>query len=404
MPGIEPGEYADRRRRVLGALDGATGVVFAGQGEPMLRGSWAPSAEFRYLTGIRDEPGSAVLFDPGNDDPRRRIVLFLRPLDPERERWDGYRDEIGSALRARYGFETVMRAGALPRALTLAARRCGRLACLHPPAVYDAPVSPDLGVFRRVAERLPEARIIDRTDLLASMRAVKSEGELGLMGRAIEATAAGHAAAGRAIHPGGSERDVLHALVRAFVDAGAQDVAYTPIVGSGRNGTVLHYSSNDGPLRAGDLVVIDAGAEFQGYAADVTRTYPVSGRFAPEQREVYELVLRSQAAGIEAVRPGATLADIDAAARAVIDAGGLGDAFIHGIGHHLGLEVHDAAPEGPLRPGMVLTIEPGVYLPQRNLGVRIEDEVLVTESGARVLTGSIPKEPGEVERMVGAGR
>ena len=154
------------------------------------------------------------------------------------------------------------------------------------------------------------------------------------------------------------------------------------------------------PLADGELVVLDSGAKHAGYSADVTRTLPVSGRFTARQRELYDVVLRAQAAAIAAVRPGATLAQVDAAGRKVIADAGLGDAFIHGMGHHLGLETHDASPDAPLEVGAVITIEPGVYLPKEAIGIRIEDDVAVTEAGHEVLTPSIPRTADEVERAM----
>jgi Xaa-Pro aminopeptidase len=385
-----------RRDAVLRRLKGAAGVVLAGEGSPPLLGRWRPDFHFLYLTGLANEPGAAVLFDPTHENPDRRCVLILKPLDPETDRWDGYRDPIGSGLRGRTGFGTVQRSRWLPHLLTAAARRGKRLACLHPFAVYPAPVSPDLALFRQIAERVPGVAIEDRTGLLPSMRAVKSPAELALMRRAAAATADGFAAALRMIRPGVNEGAVAEALETAF-RAGGDGAAYNSIVGSGMNGTVLHYMDNSGPARAGDLLVIDAGASYAGYAADVTRTVPVSGRFTPEQREAYDLVLRAQAAAIKAARPGATLSDVDAAARAVIDKAGQGDAFIHGTGHPLGIEVHDVTPDGPLRAGMVITVEPGVYFPDRKMGVRIEDDILITPSGPKNLTAAIPKTVEAVE-------
>jgi Xaa-Pro aminopeptidase len=157
---------------------------------------------------------------------------------------------------------------------------------------------------------------------------------------------------------------------------------------------------NRQPLVAGDLIVIDSAARFAGYAADVTRTLPVSGKFTPEQREVYETVLRAELAAIKALRPGVTHTDVDAAARDVIERAGHGDAFIHNVGHQLGLDVHDVTPDGPLVEGMVVTIEPGIYLPDRKLGVRIEDDVLITKDGAIVLTDMIPKTIEDIERAM----
>ena len=394
---IQTPEYAARRQKVLKALNGAAAVVFAGEGAPPLLGRWRPDPQFLYLTGLENEPGAAVLFHPVAERADRRICLFLRPLNPELERWDGYREPIGSALKEKTGFETIFRASSLPALLTDAARRTKRLACLHRFSVYPAAVSPDLAAFRSVTERVPGASIEDRTELLAQMRAIKSPAELKLMRQAVAATIAGYDSALRMIRPGVSEGQIARTLELGFVEAGGDGVAYNSIVGAGMNGTVLHYMDNDAVAQEGDLLVIDAGAQCAGYAADVTRTIPVSGRFTTEQREVYEIVLRSQVAAIKAARPGAKWADVDAAARTVIDKAGFGDAFIHGIGHPLGLEVHDIAPDGPLKVGMVITVEPGVYLPDRKLGIRIEDDIFITAKGNQNLTADIPKRPEEVE-------
>lgn len=403
-PSIRTQEYADRRARLLRSLNGAVGIVFAGDHPPPYLRPWRADPQFAYLTGIDNEQGAAVLFDPTADDPKRRIVLLLKPVDPEMDRWDGYREQIGTPLRKRTGFDTVMRLSALPRLLGTAARRSKRLACLHAFAPHTAGgPSPDLAVFRKVQEKIPGVAIEDRTMLLPEMRAIKSPAELALMKRAALATGAGYRAAFATLRPGIGERDVQLAMERAYIDAGAEDTAYQSIVGSGLNGTVLHYNANNGPCNAGDLLVIDSGARFGGYACDVTRTLPVSGRYTREQRDLYTLVLRAQEAAIRAAKPGVPMWKVDRAARDVIEKAGLGDAYIHGIGHQLGMEVHDVTPDGALKPGMVVTIEPGVYLPERRVGVRIEDDILITRTGNTNLTAAIPKSIADVEAAMRAG-
>jgi Xaa-Pro aminopeptidase len=398
--GIDIREFQARRQRVLEQIKDGVAVVFSGDGAPPLSGHWEPDWNFYYLTGIRDEQGAAVLFNPKSEDPRHRCILFLRPLNPEMEAWDGYRDRVSDALKKQTGFETVMRTYHLARWLTGAARKQGRLVCLHPFAVYDAPVSADLAVFRKVVERSVGIRIEDQTTLLRAMRAVKSKGEIGMMERAAEATAAGYRAAAGAIRPGASERQVQTALEGGFLDAGASGTGYNSIVGAGLSSTVLHYSINTGVLEDGDLLLIDAGARVGGYTADVTRTFPVSGKFSREQREVYQIVLGALEAGIKACKVGARMADVDMAARRIIEKAGYGDAFIHGIGHHVGIEVHDVVPEGALKAGNIITVEPGIYLPEAKIGVRIEDDILLTSRGPRNLTGMVPKGVAEVEAMV----
>jgi Xaa-Pro aminopeptidase len=401
--GIELREYVHRREQVLKALKGAVGAVFAGKGEAPLSGRWRPHAHFLYVTGLESESDAVVLFDPTAEDVRRRCVLFLKPVDPEADRWDGYRDMIGAALRERTGFQTIVRLSAFPLLLMQAARRSKRLACLHPFSVHEAPVSPDLAVFRKVSEHVPGIAIEDQTELLKEMRAVKSAAELRLMGRAIEATAAGYQAAMRTLRPGVSEATVQDAIEGAYRECGTRWPAFNSIVGSGLNATILHYMSNEDVAREGDLVVIDSGASCGGYAADVTRTLPVSGVFTEEQAEIYRVVLRAQEAAIACMRPGAKMAEVDLAARRVIEKAGLGDAFIHGIGHQLGIEVHDVSPECRLKAGMVITVEPGVYLRERGLGIRIEDDVLVTRTGRTILTGTIPRTIEAIESAMGGG-
>jgi len=390
---IDTTEFQQRRNNVLAALDGAIGLVLAGDGAPPLSGMWKPESHFAYLTGLHDEPGAAVLFDGRNPDPKRRCILFLKPRNPEAEAWDGYRDPLTALLRQRTGFEAVQRTTLLPRTLTTSTRQRKRLACLHAFSVYEAPVSPDLTIFRKVTERVPGVSTEDHTDLIPRLRSIKSPNEIALMRKAGQATAAGYAKARTIVRPGATERNVQRALENGWAEAGATGIAYNPIVGSGLRSTVLHYNANTGELAAGDLLLIDAACSVEGYCADVTRTWPVSGKFTPRQQEVYGVVLRALRAATQAVGPGVWMNEVDEAARAIIRAAGFEDFFIHGIGHQLGLEVHDSTPDGPLRPGMVLTIEPGIYIPAENIGIRLEDDVLVTATGHENLTAAIPMEP-----------
>lgn len=396
-------EYRARRESLLEALNGSVGLIYAGDhAHSSVQARFRADATFTYLTGLENESGGVILFDPTSEDPRKRISLFLRPLDTEADRWDGERDEIGSPLRAKTGFDSVMRTNMLPRMLGLAARRAKKLACLHPFTGYTSDVSRDLATFRKVAERIPGCGIEDRTQLPAQMRAIKSTSEVALMRRAAEATAAGYFDALKIIRPGVSEAEIQRILEAGYARAGGRWSAYMPIVGSGRNGTILHYKDNNGVCNDGELLVIDSGCDFAGYACDITRTFPVSGRFTDEQRRVYQVVLDAQKAAIDAIKPGVFLWQVDQAARDVIARAGLGDYFIHSIGHQLGLEVHDITPDGPLTPGMVITIEPGVYLPEKNLGIRIEDDILITPSGSENLTPHVPKEIDEIEKAMRA--
>jgi len=396
-------EYADRRRRVLQALEGAAGLVLAGHETPVPSlGRWKTDRMFWYLTGLDHESGAAVLFDPSAEDEAKRITLFVRPRDPEIERWDGPREPIDSALKAKTGFPAIARTTAMPSRLSEAARRTKQLACLHQFANHNGPLSPDLELFRKVSERIPGVSIQDRTQLLPSMRAVKSATELGLIREAISATVAGYDRALSMIRPGIREEEIAQAMTASFREHGGEP-AFDPIVGAGANGAVLHYIERNAVITAGDLVVIDYAASYGGYCSDVTRTLPAAGSFTREQRLLYEVVLEANLAAIDAARPGALISDVHRAAEDVIARAGYGDFFIHGIGHQLGAEVHDATPDGPLVSGMVMTIEPGIYLYDRCIGVRVEDDVLLTESGAVTLTVKIPKTVDAIEAAM-AGR
>jgi Xaa-Pro aminopeptidase len=399
-PTITHEEFRARRERLLQELGCAVAIVPAGEADPSLHHPWKPHAHFEYLTGIVDEPGAMLLLDPSNPVAAKRAVLLLRPLNPEVEKWDGFREELGAALRARTGLDTVMRTGMLGRLLLEGTRRSRTLACLMPLAQWNSPVSADLAILRAQAERVPGTQVQDRSDLLLRMRAAKSAAEIACIREAGRITATGFAAAMRSMRAGMNEFDLQECVEHAYRTNGARELAFRTIAGGGFNATVLHYHANDRPLVDGELVVLDSGAKHAGYSADVTRTLPVSGRFTARQRELYDTVLRAQAAAIAAVRPGATLAQVDAAGRKVIADAGLGDAFIHGMGHHLGLETHDASPDAPLEVGAVITIEPGVYLPKESIGIRIEDDVAVTEGGHEVLTPSIPRTADEVERAM----
>jgi Xaa-Pro aminopeptidase len=399
-PEILPAEFAARRQQVLKALSGSVGLVFAGEADPSLHDAYAPHANFRWLVGVTDEPGALLLLDPGNPNPAWRVRLFLKPLNPEREKWDGFRHRIGAELKARTGIETIHRTDMLAGQLLASARRARSLALLMPLSPHTAAVSPDLEVFRRVCERVPGCAIVDRSQLLAQMRARKSPAEVACIEHAGRITGLGFHVALATLRPGMNEFDLQRHVEEAYREGGARDLAFRTIAGGGLNSTVLHYHGNDQTLQAGDLVCLDSGARWAGYSADVTRTLPVSGRFTPRQREIYELVLKAQLAAIRACRPGRRLHQVDEAGRGIIRKAGFGDAFPHGMGHHLGLETHDITPDAPLAEGAVVTIEPGIYLPDERIGIRIEDDVLVTRQGPRVLTGHIPKSVSDIERLM----
>lgn len=390
-----------RRSKVSKALKGAAGILFAGDCDCELGTTWRPHSHFEYLTGVTNEPGALLLFDPTNPVPVRREVLFLTSRDPELEQWDGIRKPLGSELQKSVGIKTILRTRALQVVLKDVASRTTQLATLMPAAEVDAPLSKDMELWNKVCERTPSCEIVDCTNLIPTCRSVKSSAEIQTIQSAVDMTARGFADAMAFVKAGVNEFQVQATLEYGYAMAGGRGSAFPPIVGSGINSTVLHYNANDKQLVDGDLVCIDSGAFYAGYGADITRTIPVSGTFSKRQKEIYNIVLKAEEAAIKAVKPGITLGEIDSLARAIIVSSGYGDYFIHGIGHHLGLETHDSCgPMAPLKKGAVVTIEPGIYLPDEALGVRIEDDIVVTAKGHKNLSKAIPKTVAAIEKAM----
>jgi len=390
---LAPDVYRRRRKALMEKLKtGATLIVNEARFDGLREGM-----DFYYLTGI-DEPGAALLLDPGAPDSE---TLFLRPLDVERGQWEGERAKLPSTLlETTAGIGRVLRTHQLPGALLRGCDR-GGLNFVGEFVPVPAPKPKVMTHYSETLERSYGCKVNDHHLLLARMREVKEPEELALMRKGIEHTAAGHARVLEVLRPGMREFELKDAVEDAFRRSGSRHVSYDSIVGSGPNGAVLHYPKDDRVMKEGELVVVDAGAEEQLYATDVTRTYPVSGKFSPEQREVYDIVLKAQAAAIAVAKAGVTPRTLERAARKVVDEAGYHDFYLHGCCHFVGLEVHDTGDyEAPLPAGAVLTVEPGIYLPQRGFGVRIEDEILITPTGAEVLTKAIPRDPDEIERRM----
>lgn len=397
--GIPQEVYKQRREAVLDAIGTGVALVPAGESSNSLTGLWDPDWNFYYLTGIENEPGAMLLLEGGQ---QRDTLLFLRPLDPEVEAWDGLRHTIGARLRQQMGVEKIHRLSALPGMLNQAARRTRRLVCLLPFAAYNRPLSADLAIFKQVADHVPGVKIEDMTDLLPALRCRKDAHELALMRQAVSITIESMLEAVPKIKPGLREYELQEMLEHGYKTRHARRTAFCTIVGSGVNSTVLHYRANDEPMQDGDVVVVDTGASYMKYSADITRTFPVSGRFSEEQARIYDLVLDVQKKMIERVGPGITLEALNRASKEMMEATGYGDYYIHGIGHYLGGEVHDVGSRlRPLEPGCVITVEPGIYIPDKKLGIRIEDDVLVTEKGREVLSAAMPKERREIEGLLG---
>jgi Xaa-Pro aminopeptidase len=385
---------------------------------------------FWYLSGF-PEPEAVVVLVAG---PAPRAVLFCQEKNEEREIWDGYRHGVEGA-RETFGFDATFPFDALdaemPKLLA------------NQPTVFYAPGA-DPGWDARVMGWLNAVRAQSRAGIAApteirdlratldEMRLVKDAHEIALMRRAADISADAHVRAMRATRPGAAEYEIEAELMHEFRRNGSQFPAYWPIVASGPNACVLHYRENNRRMAAGDLLLIDAGCELDGYASDITRTFPVSGRFGGEQRAVYELVLAAQEAAVQAVKPGNHWnAPHDAAVKVLaqgyldlglcegsldglLESGDYRRFYMHRTGHWLGLDVHDAGEYKiggdwrPLVPGMVLTVEPGTYIrpgdkvPERfwNIGVRIEDDALVTPDGCELITARAPKTVADIEALM----
>jgi Xaa-Pro aminopeptidase len=398
-PDLPPAVYRDRRERVLRELDGCVAVLGARGETSGVTEDYRQDGNFLWLTGINEGEAWLLLAPRAKYD---RSVLFLRPRDPERERWTGPREPLSPALLERFGVDRVMR-GRPDRTAVASAMGTDCVAVIAP--VDDVKDDrPDTILSRQVAGALG-LKVVYKRDLLARLRATHEPQELALMEKAVDITRLGHEAAARATVAGVTERDVQTKIEYAFFSNGATGLSYGSIVGSGPNGAVLHWDRNDRPLRAGDLVVIDAAAEYGRYASDITRTYPVSGKFTDEQAKVYRAVYQAQEDIFAAIKPGVSMADLQKVAEASLKRAGYLEAFIHGFGHFVGLDVHDAGRyDLPLPVGAIFTVEPGVYLPDRGFGVRIEDEVMVTETGLRHLSSRIPRKLEDVEAWVAAAR
>ena len=383
--------------------------------EEDLRTGFFQESNFYYLTGWR-EPGAILLLAPLPEDPKTpgyaakgqvpREILFLPERNPDQEKWTGRK--LGPSdpdAKTRTGFDAVMPAERFESELRTVLEAYSRIYTLvdHPAAA-------------RLRQLAPFRDISSAALAIAKLRMNKSPEEIALIQYATDVTLEAHRAAWQRAAPGLYEYQIAAAMLDVYQDAGCERSAYAPIVGSGPNSVYLHYSRNSRRMDAGELLLMDVGAECAGYASDITRTIPVGGKFTRRQREIYEIVLGAQKAAIAAVKPGQSLSKtvpngLYHIAYDYIDSHGkdlhgdsLGKYFTHGLGHHVGLDVHDASdPSIPLEAGMVITIEPGIYIPEENLGVRIEDMVLVTEHGAKLLSAGLPREPGEIEKLVGRG-
>ncbi len=396
---------------LLEAAGGKPGVALLFSGSEVGLEGFRVSPNFHYLTGL-DLPGACLLVVLDRD--RAEETLLLPEADPARDRWNGpgldpggLTAQAGPDSRRRKaqkatGFARILLAHQLEDALVRPLRQAQVLFLDFPADVPDP--RPDDPVARRLLDRMPYLTVLHAGRLLGDLRRVKDRDELERMARAAAVTDAALETVLGHLRPGLHEYEVQALVEYVFTASGAKEKAFASIVGSGPNSCLLHYGQNRRRMEAGDVVICDVGARVGGYCADETRTYPVSGTFSRRQAEIYDLVLEAHDAAVAAVRPGVLIRDVHQAAFEVIRKAGHEAHFFHGTSHYLGLEAHDAGSyDRPLEPGVVITVEPGVYIAPENLGVRIEDDVVVTSSGARLLT-SAPRTRRDIERRLAARR
>jgi Xaa-Pro aminopeptidase len=429
--------YGPRRSRFMAAIAGGVAVV---PSAPISVRSndveyvYRQDNDFYYLTGFA-EPESVAVFAPGNKDGE--YILFVRPRDRERETWTGKRAGVEGAV-ADFGADRAYKIDELDRVLP---EILSRVESIYYPLGNNEPMNQRMvGWLRGCQSMRPRSgaganSLLDPREILHEMRLFKHPEELQLMRRAIAISNLAHQRAMREARGGKREWAVEAAIDYAFRSEGAAGPSYPSIVASGPNATILHYINNDREMRQGDLLLIDAGCEYDFYASDITRTFPVGARFSPVQRDLYQLVLDAQQAGIEIVKPGASIDDVHDAslkvlvegmrslkmlpgsAEEIIASGSYRRFYMHRTSHWLGMDVHDVGhyrKEGKprlLEPNMVLTCEPGIYIApddqeappeMRGIGIRIEDDVLVTDGGYEVLSAAVPKQISEVESLTTA--
>ncbi|CAO1659059.1 Xaa-Pro aminopeptidase [Salinicola sp. NYA28a] len=430
---ISTEEFAARRERLMAELPEGSAVLLPGAAlKTRNRDSEYPfrqNSDFHYLCGF-PEPDALLLLLPGRE--AGEAILYCQEKDPEKEAWTGIRIGPEGAVND-YGMDEAFDNTQRHNLTELLDGR----QTLYLPLADTAAMGIAESVRSQLSARarrgaIAPTRFADVSALIHELRLTKSEAELALMRHAAHISALAHRRAMRASRPGRFEYQLQAEIEHEFVWHGARAPAYGTIVGGGANACVLHYIENAAPLEDGDLVLIDAGGEFDLYAGDITRTFPVSGRFSEAQRALYDIVLAAEERAVAAVKPGATLEAIHQGVVRDLTAGlielGLLEGeletciesqrykrfYLHSTSHWLGLDVHDVGSyrvDGeprPLEPGMVLTIEPGLYIPDaedipaayRGIGIRIEDDVVVTEAGGEVLTSQVPKAADDIEALI----
>jgi Xaa-Pro aminopeptidase len=413
--------YAQRRAKLAATADAPiilTGL--SGREEDSQAYVFAQEANFYYLTGHNEEEAGLILLPPADSKGKKddfqgpREIFFLPAKNPAKERWNGVRmSPSDPGIQARTGFADV-------RPFSEMRATIERLAKFYPAFYTILPYEKELGGYPHERETVdwlklaaPQVNLKDIRGNMIELRLIKGPTEIAFIRQAIDLSLDAHFAAFRMMRPGLWEYQVAAKMVEIHAMGGSEAEAYAPIVGAGPNSTALHYDRLGRKIEDGDIVVMDVGAQYSGYAADITRTVPANGKFTPRQREIYDIVLGAQNAALAALKPGADMCrkgkqSLFKISYDYINSHGkdqngkpLGQYYIHGLGHNIGLDVHDPGDScKPLMPGQVVTMEPGIYIPEENLGVRIEDDVLITEAGYEVLSSKLPRTADEIEKLM----
>src|SRR6266480_177040 len=411
--------YAERRGKLAAQADGPIILWgFTGREEVSQAYVFAQEENFYYLTGHNEEGAGLIILPAGQKGDVANVLretLFLPAKNPQKEKWNGVRmSSSDPGIEARTGFVAVKPFESDFRSVV------ENLAKTFPNFYTILPYQKELGGYpheKAVVDWLqlaaPQAKLKDIRTQINTLRQIKSPGEIAFLKQAIDLSVDSHLEAMRLMRPGLYEYQVEAKMVEVHAWGGSEAEGYAPIVGAGPNSTALHYDRLARKIEDGDIVVLDVGAQYSGYSSDITRTLPANGKFTPRQREIYDIVLGAQNAALAALKPGMDFCikgdkSVHKIAYNYINSHGkdlhdkpLGTYFIHGLGHHIGLDVHDPGEYcAPFQPGMVITIEPGIYIPEENLGVRIEDDVLITETGHRLLSERLPRDPGEIEKIM----
>jgi Xaa-Pro aminopeptidase len=413
--------YAQRRAKLAATVDAPvilTGLT--GREEDSQAYVFAQEENFYYLTGHNEEEAGLILLPPADSKAKKddfqgpREILFLPARNPSKEKWNGVRmSPSDPGIETRTGFGDI-------RPFSEMRATIEKLARFYPALYTILPYEKELGGYpheRETVEWLklaaPQANLKDIRGNITDLRLIKSPTEMVFIRQAIDLSLDAHFAAFKMMRPGLWEYQVAAKMVEVHAMGGSEAEAYAPIVGAGPNSTALHYDKLGRKIQDGDIVVMDVGAQYSGYASDITRTVPAKGKFTPRQREIYDIVLGAQNAALAALKPGTDMCrkgkqSLYKIAYDYINSHGkdqngkpLGQYFIHGLGHNVGLDVHDPGDScKPLMPGQVVTMEPGIYIPEENLGVRIEDDVLITETGYELLSSKLPRSADEIEKIM----